>query len=98
MVLGHQRCGALTAAVKAVEGHHTPEPGEIRHLVDTLVPAVRQAAGQPGDRLTNAIHTNVQLTLAELRRSPVVGPLETSGKLKLVGAYYELDTGKVTLN
>ncbi|GAB2643416.1 carbonic anhydrase [Kribbella swartbergensis] len=98
MVLGHQRCGALDATIKALDaGRRTAEHGEIGFLVDTLAPAVRQVAGKPGDRLTNAIHANVDLTLAKLRRSPVIGPLEKSGKVKLVGAYYELDTGKVVV-
>ncbi|MEU4606333.1 carbonic anhydrase [Kribbella sp. NPDC023972] len=98
MVLGHQRCGALTATIKALDaGQRTAEAGELGYLVETLAPAVRQVAGKPGDRLTNAIHANVDLTLAKLRQSPVIGPLEKAGKLKLVGAYYELDTGKVIL-
>ena len=96
MVLGHQRCGALDATIKALDATHR-EAGAIGYLVDTLAPAVRQVAGQPGDRLTNAIHANVDLVLAKLRQSPVIGPLERSGKLKLVGAYYELDTGKVII-
>ena len=99
MVLGHQRCGALDATIKALDAtHRTSEAGAIGYLVDTLAPAVRQVAGKPGDRLTNAIHANVDLVLAKLRQSPVVGPLEKSGKLKLVAAYYELDTGKVTIS
>jgi carbonic anhydrase len=98
MVLGHQRCGALTATIKALDaGQRTAEAGELGYLVKTLAPAVRQVAGKPGDRLTNAIHANVDLTLAKLRQSPVIAPLEKAGKLKLVGAYYELDTGKVIL-
>ncbi|WP_238163211.1 carbonic anhydrase [Kribbella capetownensis] len=99
VVLGHQRCGALDATIKALDSdQRTAEAGELRHIVDTLAPAVRQVAGKPGDRLTNAVHANVELVLAKLRQSPVIGPLEKSGKLKLVGAYYELDTGKVHVN
>jgi carbonic anhydrase len=99
MVLGHQRCGALDATIKALDaGRRTAENGEIGYLVDTLAPAVRQVTGKPGDRLTNAIHANVDLTLAKLRQSSVIGPMEKSGKVKLVGAYYELDTGKVIVS
>jgi carbonic anhydrase len=78
--------------------HRTSDHGEIDYVVDALRPAVQQATGKPGDRLTNAIRTNVALTLARLRQSPVIGPLERSGKLELVGAYYELDTGKVVVS
>ncbi|MEU4194299.1 carbonic anhydrase [Kribbella sp. NPDC026611] len=98
MVLGHQRCGALDATIKALDaGQRTADHGEIGYLVDALAPAVRQSATKPGDRLTNAIQTNVALTLGKLRNSPVIKPLEAAGKLTLVGAYYELDTGRVVL-
>jgi carbonic anhydrase len=99
MVLGHQRCGALTAAMNAVDSaHRTADHGEIDYVVEALTPAVQGATGIPGDRLTNAIRTNVDLTLAKLRQSPVIAPLEKAGKLELAGAYYELDTGKVVLS
>jgi carbonic anhydrase len=85
--------------MKALDAQQrTAEAGELGYLVDSLAPAVRQVADQPGDRLTNAVHANVPLALAELRQSPVIGPLEKSGKLKLAGAYYELDTGKVIVD
>jgi carbonic anhydrase len=92
VVLGHQRCGAVDATIKAVDAE-----GDINYLINALQPAVRQVAGRPGDRLTNAVHANVDLVLAQLRKSTVISPLEKSGKLKLVGAYYELDTGKVLI-
>jgi carbonic anhydrase len=97
MVLGHQRCGALDATIKALDaGRRTAaDHGEIGYLMDALAPAVRQSTGRSGDRLTNAVQTNVTLTLAKLRQSPVIAPLVAAGKVKLVGAYYELDTGKV---
>lgn len=98
MVLGHQRCGALDATIKALDAKHAEAEGEIGYLVEALAPAVRQVAGKPGDRLANAVQANVALTLAQLRKSPVLGPLEKSGKVKLVGAYYDLDTGKVAIS
>ncbi|HEY0473304.1 MAG TPA: carbonic anhydrase, partial [Kribbella sp.] len=97
-VLGHQRCGAIDATIKAVDAKKSHQEGEIGYLVEALAPAVRQAAGTPGDRLANAVHANVGLVLAQLRKSPVLGPLEKDGKVKLVGAYYELDTGKVLVS
>ncbi|RZU10369.1 carbonic anhydrase [Kribbella rubisoli] len=98
MVLGHQRCGALDATIKALDANQrTSHTKGLDYLVHTLAPAVRQVAGKPGDRLTNAVHANVALTLTNLRQSPVIGPLEKSGKLHLAAAYYELDTGRVVL-
>jgi carbonic anhydrase len=56
--------------------------------------AVRQATGQPGDRVTNAVRANVTLTFAQLRKSSVLAQAESTGKVKIVGGY-SLDTGKV---
>lgn len=98
MVLGHQRCGAVDATIKSIDSKHTEAEGSIDYLVEALTPAVKQVAGKPGDRLANAVHANVDLVLAQLRKSPVLGPLEKAGKVKLVGAYYELDTGKVIVS
>jgi carbonic anhydrase len=94
MVLGHQRCGALTAAVKAFDTHQ-PQPGDLDYLVDALTPAVKQVTGQPGDRVTNAVRANITLTVAQLRKSAVLAQAEGTGKVKIVGGYYSLDTGKV---
>ena len=94
MVLGHQRCGALTATVKALDARET-EPGDLGYLVDALTPAVRQATGRPGDPVTNAVKANVVLTVAQLRQSPALAQAESTGKMKIVGGYYDLDTGKV---
>lgn len=98
LVLGHQRCGALDAIIKALDtGQRTSHTDGLTYLVDALAPAVRQVAGKPGDRLTNAVQANVTLTLTRLRQSPVIGPLAKSGKLTIAAAYYQLDTGKVVL-
>jgi carbonic anhydrase len=96
VVLGHQRCGALTAAVTAYDNKST-DHGDLGYLEQALAPAVQQAVGQTGDRITNAVRANVGLTLAQLRQSAVLGPLETQRKVKMVGAYYSLDTGRVDL-
>ncbi|MDX6262124.1 MAG: carbonic anhydrase [Kribbellaceae bacterium] len=98
LVLGHQRCGAVGATIKSLDARQPEAEGDIDYLVGALRPAVEQVTGHPGDRLTNAIHANVDLVLAQLRKSTVIGPLEKSGKLKLAGAYYELDTGKVLIS
>ncbi|WP_200828435.1 carbonic anhydrase [Mycobacterium sp. 3519A] len=96
MVLGHQRCGALTAAVDAFDKKTTGQD-DLGFLTGALAPAVQQVLGQPGDRVTNAVHANVALTLAQLRQSPLLGPMEKQGKFKMVGGYYSLDTGTVDL-
>jgi carbonic anhydrase len=93
MVLGHERCGAVSAAVAGGEA-----PGHIRSLVEALLPAVRAAKGRPGDTIDNAVHINVEQVVAKVRASqPILAEAVKAGHVKLVGAYYDLDTGKVTI-
>lgn len=92
MVLGHERCGAVKAALDAKN-----LPGVLTSLVDAIKPAIKSSAKQPGDRLTNAVKTNVKLQVKRLKKSSVIASAIKEGKLKVVGAYYDLDTGKVSL-
>jgi carbonic anhydrase len=92
VVLGHQHCGAVTAAV---EGGTVP--GHIAALVKLLQPAVEGSRGLAGDPVENAVKMNVELVVKQLRTSePILKELVDHGKLKIVGAVYSLDTGKVT--
>jgi carbonic anhydrase len=92
VVLGHQHCGAVTAAV---EGGQTE--GHLNKLVELLRTAVEKSRGLPGDPIENAVKKNVELVVEQLRTStPVLAKLESEGKLRIVGAIYSLDTGKVT--
>jgi carbonic anhydrase len=92
MVMGHERCGAVQAALNLGE-----LPGVIESLVYALRPAVEASAGQPGDPLTNAIKENVRMQVKRLQISSVLSAPLAAGRLKIVGAYYDLDTGEVSL-
>ena len=92
MVLGHERCGAVEAALKGGE-----LPGVIESLIFSIQPAVQAAKGQSGDRLTNTIKANVRLQVERLMTSSVIASAVQQGKLKVVGAYYDLDTGAISL-
>lgn len=92
VVLGHERCGAVDAALKGGE-----LPGVIESLVFAIQPAIQASEGQPGDRLTNAVKANVRLQVQRLQQSSVIATAVKQGKLKIVGAYYDLDTGKISL-
>jgi carbonic anhydrase len=93
MVLGHQKCGAVEAALKGGEA-----PGQIGSLVKAIQPAVAHAKGQPGDALDNAVKANVEMVVAQLKTAkPIVTDLLEHGKVKVVGARYRLDTGAVEL-
>jgi carbonic anhydrase len=51
----------------------------------------------PGDHVSNAVRTNVQMVVQQLRSSdPILSHLVVQGKLKIVGGVYSLETGKVT--
>jgi carbonic anhydrase len=92
VVLGHQNCGAVTAAVEGVGGED-----HIAALIALLRPAVEKTRGLPGDPVENAVKANVEMVVKQLRTStPVLAELVAHGKLKVVGAIYSLDTGKVT--
>ncbi|NJK29046.1 MAG: carbonic anhydrase [Acaryochloris sp. SU_5_25] len=92
LVMGHERCGAVQAALKGGEF-----PGLIGSLVYAIKPAVDASVGKPGDPLENAIKANVLLQMKRLQTSPVIATLVQQGKLKVVGGYYDLDTGAVIL-
>ncbi len=91
IVLGHQRCGAVAAAVKGGE-----LPGHLGSLISALSPAVSRTKGMEGDPVDNTVHSNVRLVVEAIRNSePVLSHMVNSGKLEVVGAYYSLDTGEV---
>jgi len=95
VVLGHASCGAVAATVAFVESG-TTQPGHIQGLVKAIEPAATATKGQPGDWLSNAIAENVKLNVTATRqRSSIVDDAATSGRLRVVGAVYELHSGRV---
>jgi carbonic anhydrase len=96
IVLGHSGCGAVKAAMKHIDAKDSL-PGAINGLVELIKPAVTQSHGLPGDALDNAIRKNVENGVARLNDlQPILAPRVKDGKLKVVGAVYDLRTGKVT--
>ena len=92
MVLGHQRCGAVKAAKDTIAANGKA-PGHIQSLVTAIEPAVEETT--KGD-LNATIEANVKNVTQALRLStPILKPKVDSGELKVVGAYYSLDTGTV---
>jgi len=91
VVMGHQKCGAVTAAAESGEAE-----GHLPSLLGLIRPAIERAKGQPGDLIDNAVRINVENVVRQIRGSaPVLAPLVDRGALKVVGAVYSLDTGKV---
>ena len=98
MVLGHKQCGALKAAVDVVT-KRAQLPGHLPALTRYLEPAVRQAQGEQASGLVDAaIRQNVLLNVEQLRTSePVMAGLVKANKVHIVGAIYDLATGRVTV-
>jgi carbonic anhydrase len=93
MVVGHERCGAVKAAVAGA-----PVPGQIGSLIDSIKPAVESTRLiLVGDRVENAVKANIVLQANRVKQSPVISQLILQGKLLVVGGYYDLDTGAVTI-
>ena len=93
MVLGHERCGAVTAAVqgKRLSGH-------IDSFVKAIKPAISKTEGESDDPVDNAVVANVQYQIQKLKQnSAILSQRLLDGKLKIVGGRYDLDTGEVTL-
>jgi len=99
MVLGHESCGAVAAAVATVsEGKH--EAGSISKAVAPIVPVVREVRRGAPDATPEAlagrsVRANVENTVEELSHEPLLSHLLHSGELKMVGAEYHLQSGKV---
>jgi carbonic anhydrase len=97
MVLGHEGCGAVKAAVRVVQ-ENIELPGSIDMIADSIRPVVRNVANAPGDLVANAVTANVRhgVNLLTTSVSMVKGPLD-DGRLKVVGATYDLKSGLVRL-
>ncbi|NYT78927.1 carbonic anhydrase [Alcaligenaceae bacterium] len=99
MVLGHTSCGAVSAAVSAVE-KKAEFPGHIQTIVTAIAPSVRAAAEQPhkGTLLQAATLQNIKHNVQQLQKAtPILSKAVEAGKLKIVGGLYDLETGKVEL-
>jgi carbonic anhydrase len=97
VVMGHQRCGAVKAALASIEAG-TKLPGDLADVVDALRPAVADAKKQSGgDLVDKTVRAHIARTVKKLERDPVLAKRIRERKLGLVGAHYELDTGRVSV-
>ncbi len=97
MVLGHEGCGAVKAAVDAVD-HHKDFPGHIQLLASAIAPAVRAVSDTSSSRLINVTKMNVIMTVERLRtKTPILDFYHDHKRIRVVGGIYHLDTGKVEL-
>jgi len=93
LVLGHQSCGAVDAAMKTVAAKGKA-PGHIQSLVTAIKPVVNSA---PKGDLETTIKANVKHVVDALRSStPILKARVDSGDVQVIGGYYTLDSGAVT--
>ena len=89
VVLGHESCGAVTAAVNGGDNGYN-----LNHLLSHIVPAMSASASDAS--VNDVVKKNAELTAAELlSRSAIIQGAVDNGKLKVVPAYYNLGSGKV---
>jgi carbonic anhydrase len=93
LVLAHEKCGAVTAAVEGGKA-----PGHLPALVAAIQPSVEATANLPGDRIHLCVLDNARRVARQIRTSePVLKEAADRNEIKVVAADYALDTGKVTL-
>jgi carbonic anhydrase len=98
LVLGHESCGAVTAALSA-DTTRAHEAGGIQDMLAHVVPSlagVDRALPMP-EQVHQGVEANVRRSVELLRATPELKPRLASGSLDIVGAVYDLGTGKVRL-
>ena len=92
LVLGHTKCGAVTSACKGVE------LGNITALLSKVKPAISNIQERDGEvEVEEVTKANVHQSIKEIReKSSILADLETEGKIKIVGAVYHVENGRVT--
>jgi len=91
MVLGHEACGAVTAAVAGGDNGYN-----LNHLLSHITPAI--AASDEGATINDVVKKNANLNAEELvKRSNIIGNAVSKGDVKIVSAYYNLGSGKVEI-
>jgi carbonic anhydrase len=98
MVLGHEGCGAVQAAL-AAKFQGAEERSRIRLLVENMLPGLGEVDPQlpPAQKLQRAVESNVRWSMRNILETPEAGARMAEGRMKLVGAVYEIATGRVRL-
>jgi len=102
VVMGHQSCGAVTAATDLAQHHPGDETSDIFDLLYRIVPAVQQAQAEVGDDdqqrlIEKAVSNNVAMVVEQIiQRSQALRHMVENKAVMVVGGYYSLDTGEVS--
>jgi carbonic anhydrase len=98
LVLGHERCGAVTAAIEAVE-RDQDLPAGLSAIVESIRPGyeLARASGEPDDIVMRTVQAHTRLTVQAISRAALIDRLVAAGTTRVVGAYYSLQTGAVSI-
>jgi carbonic anhydrase len=100
IVMGHSRCGAVSATLDALLGGKEAPSPNVRDIVDRIAPSLRELVkpdAAKADLMEPAIRANVRASANQLRHgSRLLEARATAGHLQVVGAEYSLETGAVT--
>jgi carbonic anhydrase len=96
VVMGHEACGAVQAAVSVVH-ENARFAGNIGKMIQPIIPAVLETDLSCETGIEPAVRQNVRRVVRELREdsSPIFLKPQAHGKLMVVGAYYRLTSGEV---
>ena len=98
MIMGHESCGAVKAAIDRVE------LGNITSMLTKINPAVDKSQDFPGEKtskngefVSHVAENNVRLNIEAIReRSPILKEMEDNNEIKIIGSIYDMDSGLVT--
>jgi carbonic anhydrase len=97
VVMGHQNCGAIGAAVADLQNPENKIDNHLRTLTDKIEQAIQTVKLNESDFTQKALMSNVIYTVSSLQQSrPVLNEAVKKGEVKIVGAVYDLSTGKVS--
>ena len=96
VVLGHEGCGAVKAAMLS-EDERRNEPENVRKLLEKILPAVTKlpAIRDAKARMREAAIANVRLQVRRMNENPTVKSAVDTGEIRVIGGYYELGSGAV---
>lgn len=98
MVLGHESCGAVKSAIDNVDVGSKNVDALLDHLEEHIHLPEEHRSSEDKEFFETVVKNNVRHTLENIReRSPLIKDLEDQGKIKIVGAYYSLKDGSVSI-
>ena len=91
VVLGHSKCGAVTAALQGGTPH-----GHVGNIMEAIKPAIDVAKDLPGNLTDNTIKANARLVASQIQSSqPILSELAHLDRIAIVSAYYDIENGEV---